>query len=159
MWDVKKALPPTRVDPHHFPRGVLPGGMSTAAHPNEGGAAGPFLPMYFEGAAYNIPVSFITDKHPDGLSLVLPFEGQDITEAYMDAGHSKSALRMLRKWHDATKTEEEVRTILAELRNANEAKRIQRRKVLWATATRVLSVLSVVAAVSLYLRRKKGSTA
>lgn len=55
----------------------------------------PFIVSY-SGAKFDI--SPFINSHPAGAKIIEPYEGGDITKAFDEAGHSKSALRIMNKY-------------------------------------------------------------
>lgn len=68
--------------------------------------------VFFEGEAYRLPLDFIL-RHPDGEALLLPYAGQDITDAFYDAGHSRKASRLLRRFRVVAEGSAQADTPLA----------------------------------------------
>ncbi|KPA78933.1 hypothetical protein ABB37_05997 [Leptomonas pyrrhocoris] len=52
----------------------------------------------YKNSHYLVPVEFILRVHPGGSKLILPYVNQDITRAFVEAGHSNEAVQLLEQW-------------------------------------------------------------
>jgi hypothetical protein len=66
----------------------------------------PFIVSY-SGAKFDI--EHFLDSHPAGAKVIEPYKDKDITEAFDDVGHSKSALKIMNKYR-ITKEEVDIET-------------------------------------------------
>lgn len=52
----------------------------------------------YKNSHYLVPVEFILRVHPGGQQLILQYVNQDITQAFVDARHSDTAVQLLEQW-------------------------------------------------------------
>lgn len=108
--------------------------------------------VIYAGETYCVPMSYVR-RHPRGRQLILPYANRDITVAYDNSGHSKAAMRTLRKFADDSKT-------VVELQQADAVQREAQSQATWNLCVRVGCVLSVAAAIgAVYVRCRQRASA
>jgi cytochrome b involved in lipid metabolism len=119
----------------------------------KGDAAEEHIWLIYRGQTYRVPMSFV-HRHPKGRALILPYANQDMTAAYDDAGHSKDAMRLLRKFASGAMCVQEVERVHAAQREARD-------QAAWNWRVRsgiLLSVATVLGAAYVrYCRRERSS--
>ncbi|AYU81314.1 hypothetical protein LINJ_31_1180 [Leishmania infantum JPCM5] len=58
----------------------------------------PCVRVSYKNSHYLVPVEFILRVHPGGQQLILQYVNQDITQAFVDARHSDTAVQLLEQW-------------------------------------------------------------
>lgn len=91
--------------------------------------------LIYGGQTYHVPLSYV-HRHPRGMQLILPYANQDMTAAFDSAGHSKGALRTLRRYTSDAMSVEDIQKVHA-------AEREARSQVVWNWCVRAGSLLSV----------------
>lgn len=66
--------------------------------------ASPVVRVIYHGKKYDVPRGYVDEEDPGGADTIYPYEGQDMTEAFV-RGHSEEGAAMLEQWRVLTEDE------------------------------------------------------